>query len=67
MQEIHKQLQKSERQKVINYPLHTRFRPVSNLLREGRTTSFLCTENGVFNGKPRGFRQQFSQETASLH
>ena len=31
-QDIHKQLQKSQGQQAINYPIHTRFRPGSNLL-----------------------------------
>ena len=59
-QEIHKQLQQSQGQQAINYPLHTRFRPGSNLLCEDGTTNFLCTGNKEFNGKTRGCSQQFS-------
>ena len=67
LQEIHKQLQTSQGQQAINYPLHTRSRRVSNLLCEDGTTNFLCTKNKEFNGTTRGFSQQFSQDTSSLH
>ena len=66
-QEIHKQLQKSQGQQAINYPLHTRFRSGSNLLCEDGTTNFLCTRNKEFNGTTRGCSQQISQDTASIH
>jgi len=67
LQEIHKQLQTSQGQQAINYPLHTRFRPGSNLLCEDGTTNFLCTRNMEFNGTTRGCSQQFSKDNASLH
>jgi len=51
LQEIHKQLQKSQGKQEINYLFHTKFRPGSNLLRKVGTTNFLCTGNEEFNGK----------------
>ena len=61
------QLQTSKRQQTNNHSVHTSSWPGSNLLCEDGTTNFLCTRNEGSDGTIRGFSNQFSQDTASIH
>jgi len=67
LQKVHTQLQTFQGQQAINYPLHTRSWPGSDLLCEDGTTDFLCTRNEGPDGTTTGYNQQFSKITASIY